>query len=207
MRYEITEVCSNCENEVTMLWNTDADGFKAFCPFCGEELLLCDECQSCDDANGCDWCKERGCWRKRQFEEKNLEKRLAALEYDFTYFSEKTYNRVKYAYDLLPVDDLIGKVYCGEVCIELMLEPDGEDNRGIGYNVYYPCPNSDYGFSNDVGNYDFCDGGFLGHVSDFEEVSYEKFEEMFKREISNLLKNEFYRELLLSCAEKPVVRW
>lgn len=38
--YIVTEVCPHCESEVEMRWNTDTMGFKAFCPVCGERLII-----------------------------------------------------------------------------------------------------------------------------------------------------------------------
>lgn len=40
---EVTEWCHNCDHEVTMRWAIHADGYKAFCPYCGNVLMLCDE--------------------------------------------------------------------------------------------------------------------------------------------------------------------
>lgn len=46
MDYEnyVIEVCPTCETEIEMRWDVKKDGFKAFCPKCGEVLMLCDEC-------------------------------------------------------------------------------------------------------------------------------------------------------------------
>lgn len=70
MRYkpEVTEVCQNCERENTFVWDTDADGYKTYCPKCGEELMLCDACMHADDNDEhyCDWQKGNGCWRSRK---------------------------------------------------------------------------------------------------------------------------------------------
>lgn len=41
---EVTEWCPNCDHEVTMRWDIHADGYKTFCPYCGNVLMLCDEC-------------------------------------------------------------------------------------------------------------------------------------------------------------------
>lgn len=41
----VTEWCPNCDREVTLGWDVNLDGYKAFCPYCGNRLLLCDECQ------------------------------------------------------------------------------------------------------------------------------------------------------------------
>lgn len=59
--YLVTEYCSHCESEVEMRWNTDTDGYKAFCPYCGKRLMLCNECQHDEDGNfkdNCDYCTE-----------------------------------------------------------------------------------------------------------------------------------------------------
>lgn len=37
--YIVTEVCPHCEAEVEMRWNVAADGYKAFCPHCGNRLI------------------------------------------------------------------------------------------------------------------------------------------------------------------------
>ena len=43
--FVVTEWCPNCEHEVELHgWDTDRDGFQIVCPYCGEELRLCDEC-------------------------------------------------------------------------------------------------------------------------------------------------------------------
>lgn len=61
--YEVTEVCPHCGSEVTLMWNVEADGYKAFCPYCGERLMLCDACLHTEDENGecdgsCDYCRQ-----------------------------------------------------------------------------------------------------------------------------------------------------
>lgn len=43
----VTEVCPHCENEIEMVWNVNDRGYKAFCPVCGQRLMLCDECAHC----------------------------------------------------------------------------------------------------------------------------------------------------------------
>lgn len=61
--YVITETCPHCESEVEMVWNTEALGYKAFCPVCGKRLMLCDECRHSGGAN-CDYNGETdSCWR------------------------------------------------------------------------------------------------------------------------------------------------
>lgn len=41
----VTEICPHCESEVTLEWDVEERGYKAFCPVCGGRLMLCDECQ------------------------------------------------------------------------------------------------------------------------------------------------------------------
>lgn len=41
----VVEYCANCGSEIEMRWNVETDGYKAFCPFCGKRLMLCDECR------------------------------------------------------------------------------------------------------------------------------------------------------------------
>ena len=40
----VIEWCPHCKHEVKMRWNTDVMGYKAFCPVCGKQLMLCDKC-------------------------------------------------------------------------------------------------------------------------------------------------------------------
>lgn len=44
VNFEETEWCANCDNESTIIWDIRKDGFRAYCPHCGEELTLCDAC-------------------------------------------------------------------------------------------------------------------------------------------------------------------
>lgn len=55
---EVTEMCPSCGKEVTLIWDTEKDGYKAFCPYCGEWLMLCSACH--DDGHGCDYDTETG---------------------------------------------------------------------------------------------------------------------------------------------------
>lgn len=55
----VVEWCHYCENQIVMLWNTEKDGLSAFCPVCGQRMMLCDSCQGkCDYNYGSDICKE-----------------------------------------------------------------------------------------------------------------------------------------------------
>lgn len=66
-KYEVTEMCPHCDNEITMIWDVQNSGHKAYCPVCGERLMLCDACQhsgldgecvgGCDYDSNADTCK------------------------------------------------------------------------------------------------------------------------------------------------------
>lgn len=43
-RNSVSEYCANCESEIQMRWDVVADGYQAYCPICGNRLILCDEC-------------------------------------------------------------------------------------------------------------------------------------------------------------------
>lgn len=55
--FEQTEVCPHCDSEITLIWDVDNDGYRVFCPSCGEEIMLCDACLHADDNPGgkCDF--------------------------------------------------------------------------------------------------------------------------------------------------------
>ncbi len=58
--YIVTEYCPHCESEIEMRWDTDTRGLKAFCPVCGECLMLCNECRHTGKAGGCNYDSEIG---------------------------------------------------------------------------------------------------------------------------------------------------
>lgn len=57
--YIVTEMCPHCEHEIEIRWDTNRLGFKAFCPVCGNRLMLCDEClhagETEGNVGGCDY--------------------------------------------------------------------------------------------------------------------------------------------------------
>lgn len=61
--YIVTEVCPHCENEIEMRWSVEEFGYKAFCPVCGNRLMLCDECQHGEGALPCDYDGRTGSCR------------------------------------------------------------------------------------------------------------------------------------------------
>lgn len=60
---KVTEQCSNCDEEVTIMWDVREYGYKAYCPVCGEKLMLCSECRGgkkppiCNYDSGTDSCR------------------------------------------------------------------------------------------------------------------------------------------------------
>lgn len=65
--YVVTELCSNCEREVEIHgWDTERDGYQAFCPYCGKVLMLCDECQHSEQRQPCDFDADTGLCRHRR---------------------------------------------------------------------------------------------------------------------------------------------
>lgn len=68
----VTEMCPNCDREVTMEWDVSVDGYKATCPHCGGRLMLCDECRhpnggfcdKCDFDAKTDTCKHNPGWKR-----------------------------------------------------------------------------------------------------------------------------------------------
>lgn len=57
-----TEVCPHCSREVSIVWDINQDGFKAYCPFCGKRLMLCDACKhrNGDYYDDCDYDSDTG---------------------------------------------------------------------------------------------------------------------------------------------------
>ena len=64
--FTVTEFCPHCESEIEMRWNTDTDGYQAFCPVCGNRLMLCDECRHTEGTSRCDYDSATDtCFRNR----------------------------------------------------------------------------------------------------------------------------------------------
>ncbi len=53
----VIELCPYCDTEINMNWDVQKYGYKVFCPYCGNRLMLCDECMHGDDeaTGGCDY--------------------------------------------------------------------------------------------------------------------------------------------------------
>lgn len=69
----VTELCPNCETEVEMRWDVEMFGYKAYCPYCGQRLMLCDECQhpNGEFSDDCDYCTETDTCRFNRKENDN----------------------------------------------------------------------------------------------------------------------------------------
>lgn len=68
MKKEVFELCPNCNYEVEMQWDIEADGYKAYCPRCGGRLMLCDECMHIngDYSGHCDYDGENDTCRNNK---------------------------------------------------------------------------------------------------------------------------------------------
>jgi len=63
--YMVTEWCPHCENENTMEWDPEKEGYVAFCAHCGKKMLLCDECTHADD-NPTHDCNHKLCKKRKR---------------------------------------------------------------------------------------------------------------------------------------------
>lgn len=52
---KVYKVCPHCEHEIVMVWDIKKLGFEAYCPICGNKLMLCSQCLFQDDADYCDY--------------------------------------------------------------------------------------------------------------------------------------------------------
>ena len=69
----VVEVCPHCDMEVEMKWSVEMFGYKAYCPYCGQRLMLCDECQHPNGKyeDNCDYCTETDSCRFNRTEDCN----------------------------------------------------------------------------------------------------------------------------------------
>ena len=72
---KVTEMCPHCQNEVTVQWDVEKDGYELYCPYCGFPIMLCSMCDA-RDGKVCDWEEIKGCKysdeRYRDYFYKNL---------------------------------------------------------------------------------------------------------------------------------------
>lgn len=120
---EVVEYCSECENEVVLQWDTDADGFEIVCPYCGKKLMLCDECKHtvCEDGepHDCDWCDETSCCHRCKSEIAKEEKRLRE-DHERRMLRKKAHERYKmwwmtmHEISIADISDMVSE-YIGEI--------------------------------------------------------------------------------------------
>nr|WP_303181849.1 hypothetical protein [Lachnoclostridium phocaeense] len=60
-----TVYCKHCDKDVSFSWSEN-QGYKSFCPVCGQVIMLCDACKKAGFT--CDFKKETGC----RFDERKL---------------------------------------------------------------------------------------------------------------------------------------
>lgn len=48
------EICNECGEINVFCWDIKKDGYAAHCLYCGEQMMLCDECRK-DTTFLCDW--------------------------------------------------------------------------------------------------------------------------------------------------------
>lgn len=53
----VVETCPSCEYEIEMAWDVERMGYKAYCPVCGNRLMICSECLDIHGVEHCDYCK------------------------------------------------------------------------------------------------------------------------------------------------------
>ncbi len=81
----VEEECPHCGERVEMIWPVEDYGYKAFCPYCGNRLMLCDECErNCESGEcGCDYNIDTdGCRFNPAAEPQDIEKQLDLLHKD-----------------------------------------------------------------------------------------------------------------------------
>ena len=66
----VIESCANCGSEITMEWNVEIRGYEAYCPVCGELIMLCNQCRYYgDEEDGdCDWNPELGLCKRNSIQ-------------------------------------------------------------------------------------------------------------------------------------------
>lgn len=104
----VTEFCPSCEHEAEIVWNTEQDGFKAFCPYCGERLMLCDECRHREGEPDCDY---NGKTDSCRYNPPKSERAMTNEE------KIRTMRREELAEFLIQID-LGPTPYCGRKCAE-----------------------------------------------------------------------------------------
>ena len=112
----VTEWCANCETEVEMIWDVDQSGYKAYCPYCGKRLMLCDECQHRNEGKLTDDCDYNSQTDTCRFNQKDSRDEMIAaynqirknkMKMDFADFVDMTYADAAKEYDLDRIVELV----------------------------------------------------------------------------------------------------
>lgn len=53
MKELLTEYCPICEQEFTVEWGINTDGWIVYCPHCGHKTFMCDMCKECNSKDAC----------------------------------------------------------------------------------------------------------------------------------------------------------
>ena len=73
----VSELCPECDTEITVSWDVDTDGFEIFCPNCGKPMVLCSACHDREDEeDGC-YCMwdddQQSCPRMKNYKKRDEE--------------------------------------------------------------------------------------------------------------------------------------
>lgn len=72
-KIEVVEVCPQCGEENIMQWDFEKYGLNAFCPVCGSQMMLCDECIHRDEFDSMCAVKFNG--KCKYFDEMSLKRK------------------------------------------------------------------------------------------------------------------------------------
>ena len=196
MRYEVTEVCPHCESENTIVWNVDIEGYVAYCPRCGNKMMLCDECLHAEDnkAQKCDWC-ENGCWRvKMNFNWDGL------TQNDFINYCACIEN------EIILDGYYVGCVRVGDLCFDLIAR-EYNDELVLDYDLYAGGFDDGYGYGKD--NYPYTEVGGGSFQDSLIYMSYNDFVKQAEEAFSDYIYHSNYsvKYNLADKANEPLHIW
>ena len=107
------------------------------------------------------------------------------------------------------VDDYIGFIRIGEICVDVLIRDYGEDESKLAYSYDFYVANEDtgYGYQTDMNNlpYDYADGTDLKDLSLSYDEFVKKSEELITKFIEENDKVNGYS--LVEKANKPLLIW
>lgn len=99
------------------------------------------------------------------------------------------------------IDDCVGQVRAGVICIDLIIRTDNE-KMWLSYDVYVGYCDSGYGYKNNI-PYDYKDGGDFKNADVITNHEYADFKEMMKKEFTDfIMKNNLINE-----ANQTLIKW